>query len=136
MIRKSVVTPAAVIAIAAGAWMLLPLRGQQAAAQSGPYIVNSINLDIAPDQFDKFMEAAKENAAASTKDPGCREFNVMVAQNDPHHVMFFEVYDNAAALEFHRTTEHFKKYQAVTKDMVVKRDNRAFSSVAMNMKGS
>jgi quinol monooxygenase YgiN len=135
MIRKSIVAPAAVIAIAAGAWMLLPLRGQQAAAQSGPYIVNSINLDIAPEQFDKFMEAAKENAAASTKDPGCREFNVMVAQNDPHHVMFFEVYDNAAALDAHRATEHFKKFQAATKDMVAKRDVRQFLSVAMNMKG-
>ena len=135
MIRKSIVAPAAVIAIAAGAWML-PLRGQQAAAQSGPYIVNSINLDIAPEQFDKFMEAAKENAAASTKGPGCREFNVMVAQNDPHHVMFFEVYDNAAALDFHRTTEHFKKYQAVTRDMPIKRDVKRFIGVSMNVKGA
>src|SRR5476651_2502417 len=132
--RKSIIMPAAAVAIAVASWMFLPMRGHEAAAQAGPYIVNSINLDIAPDQFDKFMEAAKENAAASTKDPGCREFNVMVAQNDPHHVMFFEVYDNAAAVDFHRATEHFKKFQAVTKDMVVKRDVRAFSSVAMNMK--
>jgi (4S)-4-hydroxy-5-phosphonooxypentane-2,3-dione isomerase len=135
MIRKSIITPAIAIAIAVGAWMLLPMRGHEAAAQSGPYIVNAINLDIAPDQFDKFMEAAKENAAASTKDPGCREFNIVVAENDPHHIMFFEVYDNAAALDVHRATEHFKKYQAATKDMVVKRDARQFQSVAMNMKG-
>jgi autoinducer 2-degrading protein len=135
MIRKSIIVPAAAIAIAIGAWTLLPMRAHQAAAQSGPYLVNAINLDIAPDQFDKFMEAAKENAAASTKDPGCREFDIAVAQNDPHHVMFFEVYDNAQALDVHRATDHFKKYQAATKDMVVKRDARQFLSVAMNMKG-
>jgi autoinducer 2-degrading protein len=132
--RKSIMLPAVVIAIAAGAWALLPMRGHEAAAQSGPYIVNAINLEIAPDQFDKFMEVAKENAAASTKDPGCREFNIVVAQDNPHHIMFFEVYDNAAALDLHRTTEHFKKFQAVTKDMVTKRDVGRFLSVAMNMK--
>jgi quinol monooxygenase YgiN len=133
--RKSIIVPAAAVAIAVGTWMFLPMRGHEATAQAGPYIVNAINLDIAPDQFDKFMEAAKENAAASTKDPGCREFNIVVSKDDPHHIMFFEVYDNAAALDVHRATDHFKKYQAVTKDMVTKRDAKQFLSVAMNMKG-
>jgi autoinducer 2-degrading protein len=133
--RKSIMMPVAAVAIAVGTWIFLPMRGHEAAAQAGPYIVNAINLDIAPDQFDKFMEAAKENAAASTKDPGCREFNIVVSKDDPHHIMFFEVYDNAAALDLHRATDHFKKYQAATKDMVTKRDAKQFLSVAMNMKG-
>jgi autoinducer 2-degrading protein len=133
--RKSIILPVAAVVIAVGTWMLLPMHGDEAAAQAGPYIVNAINLDIAPDQFDKFMEAAKENAAASTKDAGCREFNIVVSKDDPHHIMFFEVYDNAAALDVHRATDHFKKYQAATKDMVTKRDAKQFLSVAMNMKG-
>jgi (4S)-4-hydroxy-5-phosphonooxypentane-2,3-dione isomerase len=133
--RKSTMMPAAAVAIAVATWVFLPMRGHEAAAQAGPYIVNAINLDIAPDQFEKFMEAAKENAAASTKDPGCREFNIVVSKDDPHHIMFFEVYDNAAALDVHRATDHFKKYQAATKDMVTKRDAKQFLSVAMNMKG-
>jgi quinol monooxygenase YgiN len=49
-------------------------------------------------------------------------------------VFIFEVYDNAAAFEAHRATDHFKKYAATTKDMVAKRDARAFASVAMNTK--
>ena len=130
---NSTIISTAVAAIALAAWMLLPLRGHEAAAQPAGYIVNAINLDIAPDQFDKFMEVAKENAAASTKDPGCREFNIAVAENDPHHVMFLEVYENAAALDYHRSTAHFKKFQEVTKDMVVKRDVRRFTAVAMNI---
>ena len=133
--RKSIMMPVAAVAIAVGTWIFLPMRGHEAAAQAGPYIVNAINLDIAPDQFDKFMEAAKENAAASTKDPGCREFNIVVSKDDPHHIMFFEVYDNAAALDIHRATDHFKKYQTVTKDMVTKRDVKQLLSVAMNIKG-
>jgi autoinducer 2-degrading protein len=133
--RKSIIMPAAAIALAVGAWTLTPMRGHEAAAQPAPYLVNAVNLDIVPEQFDKFMEVAKENGAASTKEPGCREFNIVVAQNDPHHIMFFEVYDNAAALDAHRATDHFKKFQAATKDMVAKRDVRQFLSVAMNMKG-
>jgi len=125
---------AAAATVAAAAW-LLPIDKHQAGAQSGPLLINAVNLDIVPAEFDKFMAVAKENGAASVHDPGCREFNIMVSKDDPNHVFFFEVYDDAAALEAHRATEHFKKYAAVTKDMVAKREVRQFSSVAMNMKG-
>ena len=67
-------------------------------------------------------------------EPGCHEFNITVSLKDPNHVFIFEVYDNAAAFEAHRATDHFKKYAATTKDMVAKRDARALASVAMNMK--
>ena len=50
-------------------------------------------------------------------------------------MLIFEVYDDAAAAQAHRETDHFKKYAATIKDMFVKRDVRPFSSVAMNMKG-
>jgi (4S)-4-hydroxy-5-phosphonooxypentane-2,3-dione isomerase len=132
---KSLTLSAAAIALAVTSWLVLPLRGHEAAAQSGPLYINAVNVDIAPGQVDKFLAALKENGAAAVKEPGCREFNITVAQNDPNHVFVFEVYDSAAALEAHRATDHFKKYAAATKDLVTKRDVRAFSSVAMNMKG-
>src|SRR5579871_2650740 len=119
--RKLITAVPTASALALGAWMLLPMQGQEAAAQSGPYIINAINLDVPADQFDKFMAVAKENAVASVKDPGCREFRIMALKDDPHHIMFFEVYDNEAALDYHRNTEHFKKFQAATKDMPIKR---------------
>jgi quinol monooxygenase YgiN len=131
--RKSMFVGAAALSLALAAFILLPLRTEQAAAQAGPYLINAINLDIAPDQFDKFMAVAKENAVASAKDPGCREFSIAVSQDDPHHIMFFEVYDNAAGLDFHRQTDHFKKFQEATKDMVTKRDVKRFFSVSMNI---
>ena len=132
---KSVSLGTTAIALAVAAWMLLPMPSQKAAAQSGPLFINAVELDIVPAEFDKYMAAIKENGAAAVKEPGCREFNITVSQKDPHHVLLFEVYDNAAALDAHRTTEHFKKYQAATKDMVAKRNVQVYSSVAMNMKG-
>jgi autoinducer 2-degrading protein len=132
---KQITIPAAAVALAVTAWMLLPLRGHEAAAQAGPLLINAVNLDIKPDDTAKFLDALKENGAAAVKEPGCREFNITVGKDDPNHVFIFEVYDNAAALDAHRATDHFKSYAAATKDMVAKRDVKQFSSVAMNMKG-
>ena len=82
----------------------------------------------------KFLEAIKENGANAVKEPGCREFNITVLANNPNHVFLYEVYDNAAALDAHRQTEHFKKCQAATANMIVDRNVRAMSLIAFNSK--
>jgi len=96
--------------------------------------VNAVDLDIAPADFDKFIAAIKVNAAASVKEPGCRQFDVMVSVNQPHHVFLYEVYDNAAALDSHRATAHFKTFIATASSMIVKREARTFSIVVTNKK--
>jgi (4S)-4-hydroxy-5-phosphonooxypentane-2,3-dione isomerase len=135
---KSIGTAAAV-ALAVAACVLLPMHGHQASAELGlgSLYVNAVDIDVAPGEIDKYLAALEENAAASVKqEPGCHAFNITVSQKDPNHVFIFEVYDNAAALEAHRATDHFKKYAATTKDMVAKREARALSTVAMYMKGT
>jgi len=132
---KSLAMTGVAITLGITACLLSPIRTERAAAQLGPLYVNLVELDIVPTEIDKYMAAIKENGAASVKEPGCRVFDIAVSSKDPNHVLLFEVYDNAAALDAHRTTDHFKKYQATTANMVAKRDVRSFSSVAMNTKG-
>jgi (4S)-4-hydroxy-5-phosphonooxypentane-2,3-dione isomerase len=132
---KSIALPATAAALAVAAWMLLPMRAHEAAAQSAQLQVNAVDIDVAPGQIDAYLAALKENGAASVKEPGCHDFFITVSQKDPNHVFIVEVYDNAAAAAAHRETDHFKKYAATTKEMVAKRDARAFTSVAMNSKG-
>jgi (4S)-4-hydroxy-5-phosphonooxypentane-2,3-dione isomerase len=117
------------------AFLLLPSSHDKAGAQSGPFYINAVDIDVVPGQIDAYLAALKENGAAAVYEPGCHEFNITVSPKDPNHVFIFEVYDNAAAFEAHRATDHFKKFAATTKDMVAKRDARALASVAMNMKG-
>src|SRR6202167_4093391 len=131
---KSIMMHVAAIALAVSAWLLLPMRGHEAVGQSRPLVINRVAFDVVPAQFDNWMAAAQEDGAASVKEPGCREFDITVSQKDPNHVLLFEVYDNAAAAEAHRATDHFKKYVATTANMIAKRDARAFSSVAMYTK--
>ena len=130
--RKSVLFSTAAFALAA-AFVSLP--SSNAAAQSSEVYINAVELVIIPSEMSKFMEAIKENAASAVKEPGCREFNVLVMPNRPNHVFLFEVYDNEAALAAHRNTEHFKKYAATTANMVADRNARAMSVIAMNSKG-
>ncbi len=132
---KSIAAMTAAVALAVTAWAQLPLRSHEAAAQAAPLHIHAVDIDIVPGQIDNYLAALKENGAASVKEPGCREFDITVSQKDPNHVFIFEVYDNAAAAQSHRETEHFKKYAAATKDMVAKRELRPLSSVAMNIKG-
>jgi autoinducer 2-degrading protein len=117
--------------VAVGAIVLL--AASPAAAQvPRSYLINVVNLDISAPDFDKFMSAARDNAEASLKDEGCHEFNIGISKDDPRHVLFVEVYDNADALGRHRQTDHYKRYQAATKDMVVKRESAQFMSVPMD----
>jgi autoinducer 2-degrading protein len=132
---KSIMMTTAAMAVLGAAWLLSPIRGHEAAAQSGPFYISAVDIDIVPGELDKYMAAIKENGAASVKDPGCREFNITVSQKDPNHVFLFEVYDNAAAVEAHRATDHFKQYVATTANMIAKREVRPLSSVAMYTKG-
>jgi len=130
-IRVSLFVSAALLAGVA----LLHLSVRDAAAQSGGFFVNAVYLEINPADMPKYMEAIKENGANAVKEPGCRTFNIHVSAKDPNHVFLYEVYDNAAALEAHRQTPHFKKYAEITKNMVTKRDVRPMTSVALNSKG-
>ena len=131
---KSVASIIFAIALVVPAW-LLPMRGEQAMAQSGPLHILIVEYDIVPAEINKYLTAIKELGAAAVKEPGCRQLSIAVSQKDPNHVLLFEVWDNAAALDAFLATDRFKKYQATTANMIAKRDIRAFSSVAINMKG-
>ena len=131
---KSVSLILVAIALGVAAW-LLPMRGEQASAQSGPLHILVVEYDIVPAEIDKYLTAIKELGAAAVKEPGCRQLSIAVSQKDANHVLLFEVWDNAAALDAFFATDGFKKYQATTANMISKRDIRAFSSVAINMKG-
>src|ERR1017187_9818463 len=131
---KSYWNPAVTMGLVVAAPVLLAMPSHRVSAQSEGPIVNAIDLDIAPAEMDKYLAAIKENGAASVTEPGCREFNIMVSATNPNHVFLFEVYDNDAAAQAHRATEHFKKYAATTANMVTGRNVRPMKSVAFNLK--
>jgi (4S)-4-hydroxy-5-phosphonooxypentane-2,3-dione isomerase len=127
---KSLAMSSLAIAFGLTAW-LLPIRGEQASAQSGPLHILVVEYDIVPAEIDKYLTAVKELGAASAKEPGFRQLFITRSQKDPNHVLLFELWDNPAAHAAHVQTDHFKNYQATTGNMIAKRDVRTFSPVAM-----
>ena len=110
------------------------MPGQPARAETAaPYAV-TVDYEIKPDQIENYLAALKENAAATIKEPGCRQFDILTVASDPNHVFLLEVYENEAAAEAHRKTDHFKKYAETVKPMVVKRELRPMTAVALHQK--
>ena len=105
-----------------------------AVAATGPLYVNVEEFDLDPDQYDNFIVAAKVEAAGAVQDPGVREFNIATAKSTKNHVLLFEVYDNAAALEAEMATDRYKAYQTKTKTMIIKSTVTPYSSVSLNAK--
>jgi len=96
-----------------------------------PLLINLDEIDVVDGQLDKFKDAAKTHAAASVKDPGCREFDITVSQTKDNHVLLLSAFDDAAALAAHQATDHYKAFQAATKGIISASTAMPLSSVAM-----
>ena len=81
-----------------------------------------VTVSLARGGGEAFLRHALENARAALRDePDCHAFRVMTAEGDADTFHFFEVYSDAAALESHRETPHYKALRAATDAMVVER---------------
>ena len=88
-----------------------------------------VNLKIKPENVEAFMKKANENAAAARKEPGCRQFDILVDPNDKTKVMLYEIYNDEKAFEAHQQTPHFKKYVAEAVPLLASRERQVWRKV-------
>ena len=88
-----------------------------------------VNIRIKPESVDAFMQRLKENAAGARKEPGCKQFDVLVDPKDKTKVMLYEVYNDEKAFEAHQQTPHFKKYLAEAVPLLASRERQVFTRV-------
>ena len=88
--------------------------------------VLQVNIRIKPENVDAFMKKALDNAREARKEPGCRQFDVLVDPNDNARVMLYEVYDDDKAFEAHQQTPHFKKYVAEAVPLLASRERQVW----------
>ena len=76
----------------------------------------TVEFQIKPAHRDAFMSEMKANAVATVaREPGCRQFDVCVAGDDPNKVFLYELYDDKAAFDAHLKTPHFLAFDAKAK---------------------
>ena len=90
-----------------------------------------VNITIKPGEVERFMPLLLANAKASREtEAGCRQFDVVVNNEDPTKVVFYEVYDNEAAFQAHQQTPHFKKYVETALQYLSSRVRTTYTRVA------
>ena len=87
-------------------------------------LVLQVNIRVKPENLDAFMQKLQENAAAARKEPGCRQFEVLVDPEDKTKLMLFEVYDDQKAFEAHQAGDAFKKYLANAVPLLASRERK------------
>ena len=93
--------------------------------------VLSVALRIKPENVESFLAKALENAAHSRKEPGCRQFDVLVDPKDRTVAMLYEVYDDDKAFDAHQQTPHFKKYLAEAVPLVASRERHIWKHASL-----
>ena len=86
-----------------------------------------VSIRIKPENVDRWMKMALENAREARKEHGCRQFEVLVDPKDRTRVMLFEIYDDDKAFEAHQATPHFKKYLAEAVPLLASRERQVFT---------
>src|SRR3989441_6028610 len=69
--------------------------------------VLEVQLRIKPENVDRFMKQVLENAQHARKEPGCKQFDVLVDPHDRTQVMLYEVYADE------RSEEHTSELQSL-----------------------
>ena len=86
-----------------------------------------VNIRIKPENAERWMKMALDNAREARKEPGCRQFDVLVDPEDRTKVMLYEVYLDDKAFDAHQQTAHFKKYLAEAVPLLASRERQVLT---------
>ena len=87
----------------------------------GPY-VRIAELEVDSPQLEGFKAATKEVGETSVRvEPGCLVLYAVSEKENPGRVRVFEIYRDVDAYNAHIQTPHFKKFLAMTDNMVKSR---------------
>ena len=89
-----------------------------------------VSIKIKPENVERWMKMALENAREARKEPGCRQFEVLVDPKEKTKVLLFEIYDDEKAFEAHQATPHFKKYLAEAVPLLADRVRNVWTRVS------
>jgi quinol monooxygenase YgiN len=80
--------------------LFVGLSSPVSAAQEPVHYTNV--LTVAPERADEFLEFITEAAAETRNFEGCQYFAILVDQNDPGRVVFYEIWDSVEAHQAYR----------------------------------
>lgn len=80
-----------------------------------------VDFEVKDGTAEQAIALVSENARNSVEnEPGCLQFDVMQAADNPNRILLFEVYKDQAAFEAHGKTEHIKAFLEKARPLFVK----------------
>jgi len=70
----------------------------------------TVRMRFAPEDHEEIAEILRKLTEGSRKEPGCVSYVPHFVEGDPATIVIYEQYSDAAALDHHRGTPHFKQY--------------------------
>lgn len=88
-----------------------------------------VTIQVAPGGMAAFKPAMMENARASLGEPACHRFDVATDPARPDEVFLYELYDDEAGFDAHRTTAHYKTFDAAVAPLIVEKTVQTYAVV-------
>jgi quinol monooxygenase YgiN len=86
-----------------------------------------VDLKVSLSGAGHFRALAEQHARRCLeREPGCQQFDITQDPADPEQWLFYERYQDEAALEVHRKTDYLAKFVEATNDYIVDRKLRRF----------
>lgn len=90
-----------------------------------------VDIEVKADSVARFEALIAENARKSaTTEPGCRQFDVVRAQDAANRFVLYEVYADLAAFEAHGKTAHVQAFFAEARPLITEQKARRFERIA------
>jgi len=96
-----------------------------------------VEFEVQQGETERFQRLIAENAQASiATEPGCLQFDVARAENNPNRYTLYEVYRDRASFEAHGKMPHFAAFFAAAKPLIASQRAMRFERVSANAKGA
>ena len=77
---------------------------------AAPPLTIMVKVEIEEARVPAFLEAMKIDAAGSRAEEGCYRFDLLQDKAAPNTYYFYEVYKDSAAVDVHKTFDHYKAW--------------------------
>lgn len=80
--------------------------------------VQLVHIRIKPGRVQDFFDVFRINFDGTRAEPGNYRFDVLQDPDDENHFVIYEAFEDEAAVDAHRQTEHYRKTVEGLKDLM------------------
>jgi (4S)-4-hydroxy-5-phosphonooxypentane-2,3-dione isomerase len=81
-------------------------------------LIVQVFVHVKPDTVDAFIEATRENARSSIREPGIVRFDVVQQEDDPTRFLLMEIYRTPDDPVRHKETAHYATWRDAVEPMM------------------